>query len=186
MPVFVMSDVDNPGEAEIEDLDLAVGEHVDVAGLEVAVDHLLGVGEPDAVADLLHQRQGVVEGFDAPGADQVLQVPALEQLHGHVRLAFVLAEVVDRDDVRMVQPGRGLGLPHEPAAQLLVATDGRRHGLDGDFAMKGRVEGPKDLAHGALADPAEHLVFADLGQGHRTGTTILACGSRPFFAVYCC
>ena len=94
-------------------------------GLEVAVDDLLRVGEGEAVADLLHERELVVERLDAAAAaDQLLEVAALEQLHRHVDLALLLAEVVDGDDVRVVEAGRRLGLALEALAQVVVGADG--------------------------------------------------------------
>ena len=72
----------------------------------------------------------------------VLEVVALEQLHGHVDLALLLAEVVDGDDVRMVEAGGGLRLALEALAQLVVGADGGRHRLDGDVAVEDGVVGP--------------------------------------------
>ena len=47
-----------------------------------------------------------------------LEVLALEVLHGEVRLAVVLAEVVNRDDVAVRQLARGARLAEEPLALL--------------------------------------------------------------------
>ena len=48
------------------------------------------------------------------------RVPAPDELHDVVVDAFVLADAEDRHDVRVVQPGRGLGLAVEPEQDLGV------------------------------------------------------------------
>ena len=63
---------------------------------------LVGVAEPGQ--HLQHDRQrGARVGAD-PAVDRPLQVDALEELQRHERRALVLAELVDDDDVRVLQP----------------------------------------------------------------------------------
>ena len=47
-------------------------------------------------------------------AQDVVQALALDELHGVVVQALVLADAEDRHDVGVVQPGRGPGLAPEP------------------------------------------------------------------------
>ena len=91
---------------------------VDVGRLEIAVDDARGVGVGDPVQDLLHHRQLVFEGREPAALEQVLQVLALEQLHGHEEPPGVFAELVEGDDVRVVEPGGGLSLPQEALAAV--------------------------------------------------------------------
>ena len=90
-----------PGQAEVEDLDLAAGRPHQVLRLDVAVDHpvLEGVLEPQRrLADVLarladRQRPAAI---DQPG-----QVGPLDELHDqHVRLPGLLG-VVGGHDVRV-------------------------------------------------------------------------------------
>ena len=153
------------GEAEVEDLDLAVGLEVHVAGLEVAVDDSLRVREAEAVAQLLHDGDLVAEGA-LPRPDDVLEVLPLEELHGHVGEAVLFAEVEDGDDVRVVELGRRLGFPQEAAAEVGIGGEGGGDRLDGDEPVEERVLGLVDLAHRPLADLPDHAVLADSVEVH--------------------
>ena len=155
-----------PGEPEIHDLDLPVRQHVHVAGLEVAVHHALRVREGQPVEDLLHHRELVLERAQLPLREQLAQVLALEQLHGHVGHAALLAEVVDRDDVGVVELGRGAGLALEALAGALVLAQLAEHDLDRHVAPEHGVVGAEDLAHGARADLPDDGVLADLAELH--------------------
>ena len=90
------------------------------------MDDALRVGEGEAVRDLLHDVELVPEVVQAAGADDLLEVDALEELHGHVEAALLLAEVVDGDDVQVVEAGRGLGFAAEALDELVVGGRGRR------------------------------------------------------------
>ena len=126
----------------------------------------LRVGEGEAVEDLLHDRELVLEAREGALREQLPQVLALEQLHGHVGHALLLPEVVDGDDVRVVELGGGLGLALEAVAGALVLAELAGDDLDRDLAAEHRVEGAEDLAHGALAELLHDLELADLGELH--------------------
>ena len=59
-------------------------------------------------------------------ADRVLQGHAVEKLHGDEGAAVLLANVVDRADVGMVQRGSGLRFAPEALQRLRVAAPRRR------------------------------------------------------------
>ena len=109
------------GQTEIHDLDAAVGLDMDVGRLEIAVDDTRGVGVGDPVQDLLHDRQLVFECRKPAALEQILQVLALEQLHGHEDAPGVFAKLVEGDHVRVVEPGGGLSLPQEALAEIGIA-----------------------------------------------------------------
>ena len=50
-----------PGEAEVHQLHLLVGQHVNVSRLEVTVNDLFGVSETESVANLFHQAKLLIE-----------------------------------------------------------------------------------------------------------------------------
>jgi hypothetical protein len=155
-----------PRQAEVEDLHPSVGLDVDVAGLQVAMDDVLGVGEGQPVADLLHDLELLFEGLGRVGSDQVFEVFPLEQLHGHVDLALLLAEVVDGDDVRVVEAGGGPRLALEALAQLVVGAKAGGDRLDGDKAVQDGILGLVHDAHGPLAERSEDLVLPEPLQLH--------------------
>ncbi len=72
-----------------------------------------------------------------------------------------LADLVDRDDVRVVESGGREGLQPEPAHAVLVVRETSGQQLEGHVAMEALVVGEEDLTHAALADPIDHAVTAD-------------------------
>src|SRR5262249_22532149 len=154
------------GEAEVHDLDLAARLDVEVAGLEVPVDDLLGVRVGEAVAGLLHDVELLPDVPDAPAVDELAEVRALEQLHRHEDPALLLAEVVHGDDVGVVQARRRLRLAEEALAGLAFRAGAPGDRLDRHQTVQERVVRLEDLAHRALADLADDLVFADLLEVH--------------------
>ena len=90
------------------------------------------------------------------------QAAAGHEFHAEVVLAVVRADLVDRDDARVVEQGDGLGLVPEPA-QLVVAGEqaGPDH-LEGDGSIERDLAGLVDDAHAAAADFAADLVVAEV------------------------
>ena len=76
-------------------------------------------------------------------------------------LAVDVADFVDGDDVRVLQPGRGLGLGAE-ALQVVVRRQraGEDH-FQGDDAVERSLPGLVDDAHAAAADLGQQLVIAE-------------------------
>src|SRR4029453_18612716 len=106
--------------------------------------------EPELDHALLRQRR--------LGAHDLLERLAVEELHGDVVGALVLAAVEDSDHVRVVQAGRGLGLAPEALHELLVVGEAPVEHLDGDLASQVGVLGAVDVRHPSGADPTEHAV----------------------------
>ena len=70
----------------------------------------------------------------------------------------VLAGVVDGDDARVVQRGRGLRLAAEPGLEGGVARQVGAQHLDRDGAAQPRVASPVHLGHAAAAEQLTDLV----------------------------
>ncbi len=77
------------------------------------------------------------------------QRAAADERADHVRPAVLLAEVVDRQDVRVLEPRHGPRLALEPLQELRIRRVLRRQELDGDVALKPWVIGPPDDCHPA-------------------------------------
>ena len=64
------------------------------------------------------------------------------------------ADVVDRDDVRVIQAGDGARLVHEAAAHLRVVGERDRQDLDGDLPAERRIRAEVNLSHAAAPEEA--------------------------------
>ena len=112
------------GQAEVEDLDVAVPGHHHVLGLQVAVDDAGRVGLAEAVGNLkrdIEQAPGRQRSF----VQELPQRLALDELHRDVDRGVRCADVVDRDDVRVVQGRCRARLLLEAFAPIVVRGDGR-------------------------------------------------------------
>ncbi len=125
-----------------------------VVRLDVAVHDAVVVGEPERGEDLRREVDRAVRLEAAALVDHVLEGRPLEVLHRDVVRAIRDAAVVDRDDVRVVQPRRRLCLAAEALDELLVLGVPLREHLDRDLAVQGRVLGEPDRRHAAGAEPA--------------------------------
>ena len=97
------------------------------------------------------------------GDDQV-QALTLDELHGIEADIAVLADLVDRHDVGVVQLGRGAGLAAEPLADRPVAGRLPRQNLQRHAAAQRDLLGLVDHAHAAAADLAHDPVIAELSE----------------------
>ena len=111
-----------------------------------------GRQHPAPERDRLRDRQ-------RPAAQPVRERLPLEQLHGDEQLAAVLADLVHLADVRVVDPGRGPGLPAEAPAGRVVRLGDRLHR---DSTAEAVVLGREDDAHPALPEPVEDAVAAEV------------------------
>ena len=120
------------------------------------------VGVTERLADLLGDAQGSGQGRAVLRRllDQPLDVAAAHELADQVRLAVLLAHVVDGDDVRVpAEAAHDSGL----AVDALDADLVEALGLDqreGDIAVEQRVVGQIDLLLAAFAQEAFDLIAA--------------------------
>ena len=140
----------------------------DVGRLDVAVDHAIAVRVAEGIEQLARHAHGILEReLEVEVLRHVevrRQLFAAHQFHHHVGDAVFLAEVVQADDVRMVQPRDGLRLADEAGrigrAQFRVGIAGGGDDLDRDAAVQARIEAFVDLAHGAASEHAHDPVSA--------------------------
>ena len=93
-----------------------------------------------------------------PARDQVLERGPLDVLHRDQVAAVGLAAVVDADDVRVLEPRRGLGLAPEALDELGVLGEPLVQELKRDLAAEHLVVGQPDVGHPAAARAGDERV----------------------------
>ena len=170
--------------AEIGELGARLRVEHHVGRLDVAVDDAGAVREIERVAQLAHDAHHLLQLKSLVGVEEGLEFLALDELHDEVRDVAFLAEVVDLDNVRMVEPRDRPRFAHEAHRVILgrifveVALE---DGLDRHPASEARILALVDDAHRALADRALDAVSAQRLQFRRQ------CGHvQNFAASPCC
>ena len=100
--------------AEVQQLHVPVGPQHDVLGLHITVHDAGAVRHVERRRDLSRDVDGV-DDRERPAAKTLSQRLALDQLRDDERPAIVRADVVDRDDVRMIE-SRGGAWPRSRTA----------------------------------------------------------------------
>ena len=150
--------VERTGDAEVGHLHLAVRADQDVRRLDVAVRDVVVVGEPERGRDLAGDLRGLLRRELLVRRQDLGEGAALHVLHDDEVGAFVLAPVVDVDDVRVGQVGGRLCLAAEPLDEVGVGGElGEQH-LDGDLAVEQQVARREHVGHAAAPDPLVDLV----------------------------
>jgi hypothetical protein len=147
------------GHTPVHDLDLAEGAHHHVGWLQVSVDHSLAVGIADRLAHLLEHRQepAAVAARLRPFVQQLLQGPALDELHRQVRpLVGQGADLEHRYNAGVLEPCRDAGLVQETLPQEGIVPVTLVKDLDSDLPAERLVASAVDDAHPAVRQlPAE-------------------------------
>jgi hypothetical protein len=128
------------------------------------VDHALGVGVPDGLADRLehvHEPREFVCRV-GPAAEVFVQRAAADELHGQERgTVGVGAEVVDGGDAGVRQPAGDPGLADEPGGGFSRVAGGEKN-FNRHLSAEGEVGGGEHPAHAAAADLADYLIPGQL------------------------
>jgi hypothetical protein len=143
--------VEEAGDAEVADLEGAVGVQQEVGGLDVAVDDALRVRRGEPRGRLGGQIGHPAGGQRARRGQHPGEAVALDQLHHQVQPVVVLAEVEHADQVRVVETPGGLGLQAEPGGRRGVGVLGEQQ-LDGHRSGERLVVRPPDLSHSTAPD----------------------------------
>ena len=170
------------GDAEVDQVDEVAPGHQRVGWLDVAVHQPDGMRGVQRGGQLLNDVHGPWRAHRAVAPQQTGYVDALDDRHRQIQSTVDFAGLINRDDVRLGQPGGGVGLAPEP---LLITRFGRRLGrqhLDGDIAIHHGVVGLVHLAHAAGADqrqqpvaPERHFIH---GAGPSPGNPAAHVGAR--------
>ena len=113
-----------------------------------------------AVGNLGRDLERLRKGKPA-AVEELSEVDAFEELHRQVGPPAVLADVVDRDDVRMVERGRRTRLGAKAGDATRVANHLVRKDLEGDVAPEPRIPCPPNLPHPAGTQRRDHLIGTD-------------------------
>ena len=148
--------------------DAEVGEHAslaleqDVLRLDVAMDDALPLGVSQRVGHRPGDPQRVRQRELGLARQAVPERLALHVGHGEPEPAGRFTGVVDRQDVRVVEPGGEPDLPDEPLGAQRVRQLGMED-LQGDGAVVPEIAGEIDRGHAATAELALEQVA--VGQG---------------------
>ena len=141
-------------DAEVGEPRLAVAVDEHVVRLDVAVQDAGRMDVAKRAEELLGQRLGLGR---LGGAQALAEVAALDVLHDQVG-PRAGAEVVDRDEVRVLEARGDPRLAAEALQVDPVARERVGHDLDRDRALQPLVEAEPDHRHAAAADPAAQAV----------------------------
>ena len=154
--------LDQLGDSEVEQPDLALLRDQDVRGLEVAVNHRAGMGERHGVGHLEQQPKAARQARHVLAA-MLVDRQALDVLQCQERLA-VRGDtgVVETGDARVLQRREDVPLARETLRKGTAGLADRRQ-LERNLAIQLPVGplGPPDLAHAARTEPAEQAIRAD-------------------------
>ena len=140
----------------------------DIFRFHVPVQHALLVGVAERRGELSGQFRSAAR-LHAPDGEGRCQCLAGDERRSDVVGVPGAAGVVDRDDVRVVQPGRDPGLAQEAFHRLMRGhASGMQH-LERHVALQPRVEGAVDGAERSLAQQFTDLVAVDHGGAPRRG-----------------
>ena len=118
------------GQAEVQDLDASVLRQEEVFRLEVTMNNA-GVVSGGQSTRNVHAAIAGLARTHRTATQAIPQGFALQQLGHDVRTSIVLADVEDRNNIRMVQSGGGLRLQFEPVQTLRVPRPVLGEHLDG-------------------------------------------------------
>jgi hypothetical protein len=153
------------GQAEVGDVRLAARVEQDVGRFEVAVEDAALVRVMHRPRHRRNKLRGVAQVRSRLGRSaQHREAAALDELHGEVVLALVLADLVDGHDVGVIQLGGGLRLGAEALHVLRGRQVAGQDHFQGDGAAEAGLAGPEDDAHAAAGQFLEDLISRNPGQ----------------------
>ena len=136
-------------EAEVREVGVVVLAEQDVGGLDVAVDEPRGVRGVQRGRDLADDAGGAPGRERALAPDERPEVVAGHVAHRDVGDAALLARVVDRDDVGVVDRRRDLRLAQEAAPDRRVLHERGGDDLQRDLAVERELRRPVHDPHAA-------------------------------------
>jgi hypothetical protein len=142
----------------------------DVRGLDVSVNDALAVSGVQSIGDVDRQSQQR-RNLDGLSRDAMPESNALEELHRDKGPIIILADLVNRADVGMVQRRGGARLAAEALQCLWVASYIFGKELERDVSAQIGVFGLVDHAHAATPQLFKDAVVGDRGSKHASSVS---------------
>jgi hypothetical protein len=101
----------------------------------------------------------MIWSFPTIGYD-LLQILALEELHGDKRNAIVFVDLIDGNDIGVCQLGRCLRFAVEALYEIWISSDLGSGRLNRNLPAQHGIFGPVNNTHGAAADLFLDFIFA--------------------------
>ena len=150
--------VEGAGDSEVGDLHLAVRSDQDVCRLDVAVRDVVLVSEPERGCNLAGDLGCLFGGELFARREDLSECASLHLLHDDEVRTFVLAPVVDVDDVGVREAGRRLSLATEPLDEVGVDSKFGEQHLHCDLTVEQEVARGEHVGHAAAPDPFVDLI----------------------------
>ena len=150
-------------QPEVQHLDRAVTPHLDICGLQIAVNDALLVRGLECLGDLLRDRQCLVEWNRSPAMRCDRSSPSTSSITRAVMPPPLQARRWPRCSGDSATPASWLhARSDEP---ISVVRERLGQDFDRDIAIQLRVAGPEDLAHAAFAYAGDNFVDTETGTG---------------------
>jgi hypothetical protein len=154
-----------PRDAEIGQQQAAIGMQQQVGGFHVAVNDAMLVGVVERAGDLVDVGQRLRDGERALPRQQLGERAIGQVGHDEIGEVVLLAKLIDRHDVGMVERGGRVGLaPEARQEERPLASIGqqlRAQDFDGDRAPGPLLLREVDRAHAARAQPPLNVAGAE-------------------------
>ncbi len=150
--------IDQLGDSEVQQLDVALARGNYVAGLDVAMQHAPSVGSRQGAGDSHPDGQGLAPRQRALQPREALPVDVFGHEVGH---PLCFSNAVDGHDVGVLQACDGPGFHEEAFAGFRVGVGGGDE-LDGDRAVEEQVACEVDLSHPAASDQSLDAVAIEV------------------------
>ncbi len=147
-------------ETKVEDFAVAAAGDENIGGLDVAVNDPFGVCGIQSVCDFYSQIQQLFEG-QRLAFDATLECPPIQVFHGDEGLTVLLAKVVDRANIRMIECGSSLRLTPEAFERPLLVCHLQRQEFQGDHPVQASVFSLVHDTHATSTQLLEHAVVQD-------------------------
>ncbi len=149
----------NLRQAEVQNLDGAIGGDLDIGRLQIAVNHTFLMRSFERCGDVTGDRERRRDRR-ACLSKPLGQRLAFDQLQHERANAVDIFEAINRADVRMIERRQNPGLALEARHLIRASRRGAGDHLDGDVAAELGVTRPVHLAHAARPDERHDLVLA--------------------------
>jgi hypothetical protein len=154
------------GEAEVKELDDAVGRDLDVRRLQITMNDPLLVRGIKGIGDLPRHGQRLFHDH-RPVLKPLGQGVAVDQLHHQEQLPIRFFNAVNRCDVGVCGRGQHARFASKARHAVGVGRELRRQDLQGDGAPELGIARRVNLTHPARAEVVQHVVVRQSSAGHR-------------------